>query len=191
MPVITGNDLVNKFRSFEYVPYQWGGCQPETGWDCSGAVNCICGRFFQLALPGVGPGQFNINSPHGPVVGDWIQWVGVTRGTFPQVAPAPGDIIAWGPNVHMGMAFSTTRFVSAANPQQGTIEADIGSFFPFAPYVLRLLQTRIGASLPSIPRPPGPGADDYSPTISKTAGSLTSAGKAGYSAAVAIKSLRR
>jgi len=91
----------------------------------------------------------------------------------------------------MGMAINSTRFVSAANPTDGTIEADIGSFFSFAPAVLRLLQVRIGAALPAIPRPPGPGADDYSPTILRTAEQVSNAGKSAYNAAVAIRSLRR
>lgn len=191
MPVITGNDLVRTFQSYEYVPYLWGGWTPGTGWDCSGACNWIIGGIYHLALPGVGPYQFNQNYGHGPVVADWIQWVGVTRGDFPHVSPVPGDLIAWAPNSHMGMAINATRFVSAANPSQGTIEADIDGFFPFAPFVLRLIEVRVGASLPTIPNPPGPGADDYSPRISNTASQIAGAGRLAYHSAAAIKSLRR
>lgn len=155
MPVITGNDLVGTFRTYEYVPYLWGGWTPGTGWDCSGAVNWIVGGIYHLAIPGVGPGAFGENYGHGPVVADWISWIGVTRGAFPNVSPLPGDLIAWGPNQHIGMAINAGRFVSAANPQDGTIEADISGFFTYAPYVLRLLQTRIGATVPAgVPIPP-------------------------------------
>jgi cell wall-associated NlpC family hydrolase len=190
MPNVTGNDLVTAFRGFEWVNYLWGGASPGTGWDCSGAINWVVGERFLLAIPGYSPGQWTSGQGHGPVVQDWAQWIGVTRGGFGQVTPEPGDLVAWLPNVHMGMAINGTRFVSAANPSLGTIEADIGSFFPFYPVVLRLLQIRTGAALATIPRPPGPGPDDYSPTIRRTAQQVASAGKSGYNAAVAIRNLR-
>lgn len=155
MPSITGEQLVSTFRHFEFVPYVWGGASTALGWDCSGACNNIVGWQYHLAIPGHNAGGFNPFFEHGPVVADWIQWIGVTKGVFGPVTPAPGDLIAWGPNVHMGMAFSATRFVSAANPTDGTIEADIGTFFNFAPYVLRLTEVVIGATLPSgVPIPP-------------------------------------
>ena len=173
MAVITGNMLVDKFRQYEYVRYTWGGASPDTGWDCSGACNYIIGWLFKLDIPGFGPGAWGPGAGHGPVVGDWIQWVGVTRGVFGPVVPAPGDLIAWGPNVHMGMAIDGTRFVSAANPNDGTIEANIGSFFTWAPFVLRLLQTRTGATTPpGLPIPRLPAASsmtNWSGTISATA----------------------
>lgn len=188
--LITGSDLVNWLRSKEFVRYVWGGANPITGWDCSGCMNWVIGAQFHLAIPGYAPYGFNDMSGHGPVVQDWIDWIGVTRGVFPNVSPLPGDLIAWQPNVHIGMAFSPTQFVSAANPNQGTIEADIGSFFPWAPFVLRLVQIRAGATLPSIPAPPGPGNDDYSPRISRTAEQLAEAGRNAYRQAAAIRSLR-
>ena len=191
MAETTGTSLVNSFRQLEHVRYLWGGSDPISGWDCSGAVNWVCGFIYKLAIPGFGPGQFRVGSGHGPVVADWIQWSGVTRGSFGPVQPRAGDLIAWAPNVHMGMAINSTRFVSAANPNQGTIEADIGSFFNYAPFVLRLLQVRIGASLPSIPAAPGPGRDDYSPTIVGTSRHLGAAGQSAYKSAVAIRELRR
>lgn len=176
MATITGNMLADFMKSALGAPYVWGGSNPISGWDCSGAMNFDIGAHFHLAIPGFGPGQYNDTSGHGPVVGDWIQWVGVTKGVFGPVQPLPGDLIAWGPNVHMGMAVSNTRFISAANPSAGTIEADIGSFFTWAPFVLRLLQIRIGAQTVSTPNPPGPGRDDYSPTVRSTAQAIKSAG---------------
>ena len=178
--VITGNDLVNTFRSFEFVPYSWGGYTPNTGWDCSGACNWICGGIYHLAIPGFNPGSFGFNSGHGPVVADWIQWAGVTRGVFGPVIPAPGDLIAWGPNQHMGMAIDGTRMVSAENPTDGTKEADIGSFFSFAPFVLRLLQIRIGATVPAgVPTPSLPAAS----AMTNWSGWISSAADRGNGAA--------
>lgn len=191
MTLLTGNDLVNKFRSFGDVPYQWGGASQVLGWDCSGAINNIVGWQFHLAIPAHNPGGFNPAFEHGPVVADWISWIGVTRGNFPDVTPQPGDLIAWGPNTHMGMAVSATRLRSAENPNAGTREDDIAGFFSFNPFVLRLLQVTIGTSLPSIPRAPGPGGDDYSPTIRNTALHITEAGRKSLSTAAAIRSLRR
>jgi cell wall-associated NlpC family hydrolase len=181
---------VDKFRTYEWVAYVWGGYIPTRGWDCSGACNWVCGNDFQLAIPGFGPGGFNPGSGHGPVVGDWIQWIGVAKYAFGPVTPQPGDLIAWGPNVHMGMAINGTRFVSAANPTDGTFEADIATFFPYSPYILRILQVLIRPSLPSVPPAPGPGRDDYSPTITRTSQKMQSAGQSAYRAAVAIRGLR-
>lgn len=189
--LITGQMLIDKFLSFGDVPYAWGGASPVIGWDCSGACNNIAGYQFHLSIPGIDSGGFNPFFEHGPVVADWIQWSGVTRGNFPHTTPVPGDLIAWGPNVHMGMAINATQFRSAANPTDGTITADIDGFFNYAPYVLRLLQVRTGATLPDIPRPPGPGADDYSPTVRNTSSQINGAGLDAYRASRAIASLRR
>jgi cell wall-associated NlpC family hydrolase len=175
MALTNGDALVRTFRQYEYVRYAWSGNSPDTGWDCSGAINWVCGFKYKLLIPGFGAGQYGPGSGHGPVVQDWIQWTGVTKGVFGPVKPAAGDLIAWGPNVHMGMAINGSRFVSAANPSAGTIEADIGSFFTWAPYVLRLLQVRTGASLPSLPGAPGPGRDDYSHKVHNSASNVRAA----------------
>lgn len=190
MPVITGNMLVDVFRQYEYVGYAWGGASPDTGWDCSGACNWIIGYKFHLAIPGFMPGTYGPGAGHGPVVADWIQWIGATRGGFPGVQPMPGDLIAWGPNAHMGMAINSQRFVSAANPSQGTIEADINGFFSYNPYVLRLLQIRIGATTPAgLPLPPATprGAmTDWSRAVQETAihAARSAASLHGYAAAI-------
>lgn len=173
MAPITGNDLVRTEEQYEWVAYLWGGSNPNTGWDCSGMQNWIIGGIYHLAIPGFAPGAFGVFSGHGPVVADWIQSSLVTRGTFGPVQPLPGDLIAWGPNQHMGMALNATRFVSAANPFRGTIEADIGSFFNYTPYVLRLLQVQIGATAPygtiGYTPPSARSMTDWSVAISATA----------------------
>lgn len=155
MPRITGADLVSTFRHFENVPYAWGGASTVLGWDCSGACNNIVGWQYKLAIPGHNAGGFDPYFEHGPVVADWLQWIGVTQGIYGPVQPLPGDLIAWGPNQHMGMAIDAANFVSAANPSQGTIEAPISGFFNYTPYVLRLTEVVIGAGLPAgVPVPP-------------------------------------
>lgn len=172
MPIVTGADLVFTERRFEYVPYQWGGYTPNTGWDCSGMQNWVIGAIYKLAIPGVPAGSYGFNSGHGPVVADWINWVGVQRGVFGPVTPVAGDLLAWGPNVHMGMAINGTRFVSAANPGSGTIEADIGSFFNYFPVVLRLLEIRVGATVPQgVPVPQLPAAS----SMTNWSGTITAA----------------
>lgn len=179
-PIPSGNQLVATFRSFEWVSYVWGGSSPGTGWDCSGACNWVVAERWLLSIPGHVAGTWTSAQGHGPVVADWIAWGGVTLGMFGPVQPLPGDLIAWGPNQHMGMAIDNTRFVSAANPQQGTIEADIGTFFNWAPFVLRLRQvsltgsTTLGIPQPT-PLPPDP--------MTNWAGSIRTAAGHGNSAA--------
>lgn len=148
MAAITGGDLVRTERQYEWVAYVWGGSNPQTGWDCSGMQNWIFGGVYHLAIPGFGADTFNTFSGHGPVVADWIQWIGVARSAWSPGRSVAGDLIAWGPNQHMGLAIDGSRFISAANPFSGTIEADIGSFFNYTPYILRVLQTEIGATAP-------------------------------------------
>lgn len=153
-PIPSGNQLVATFRSFEWVGYVWGGSCPGTGWDCSGACNWVCGDRWRLSIPGQLAGTWTCGQGHGPNVASWIAWGGVTLGMFGAVQPLPGDLIAWGPNQHMGMAIDATRFVSAANPTDGTIEADIGSFFNWTPFVLRLRQVSLaGGTTVGIPQP--------------------------------------
>lgn len=148
MAVITGNDLVATERQYEWVAYVWGGSNPQTGWDCSGMQNWIFGGIYHLAIPGFNAHTFDTFSGHGPVVADWIQWIGVAKGMWAPGRSVAGDIIAWGPNQHMGLAIDGNRFVSAANPFQGTFEADIGSFFNYTPYILRNIQIQTGATAP-------------------------------------------
>lgn len=173
-PIPSGNQLVATFRSFEWVGYTWGGSCPGTGWDCSGACNWVVADRYGLSMPGQLAGTWTCGQGHGPVVADWIAWGGVTLGMFGAVQPLPGDLIAWGPNQHMGMAIDNTRFVSAANPSQGTFEADIGSFFNWTPFVLRLRQVSlIGGTTVGIPSPsplPLNPLTNWAATISLTAG---------------------
>lgn len=173
MAVITGADLVRTFRQYEWVAYVWGGSNPQTGWDCSGACNWMLGGIYHLAIPGFNADTFSTFSGHGPVVADWIQWIGVNRGAWAPGRSVAGDLIAWGPNQHMGIAIDGNRFISAANPFQGTIEADIGSFFNYAPFILRDLEIQTGATAPvgtiGYTPPAAHSMTDWSVAISATA----------------------
>lgn len=154
MAVKTGLELVTEFRRFEWVGYTWGGSSPGTGWDCSGACNWITGEWGLLDIPGHLRGTWTSAQGHGPVVADWINWSGVVREPWGPDNTVAGDLIAWGPNQHMGMAFDALNFVSAANPNQGTIEAPIGQFFNYEPWRLRLVDLIVsGGTTVGIPSP--------------------------------------
>lgn len=190
MPKTTGQELINTFLTYNYVGYAWGGASPDTGWDCSGACNYVVGWLYKLAIPGYGPGEYGPGKGHGPDVGEWCDWIGVGKGAFPNVRPSPGDLIAWQPNVHMGMAVNATQFMSAENPSAGTRVDDISGFFNWDPLVLRIIQLGIGPSLPSLPGAPGPGADDYSPHIHSAGEQVSAAGIDVAKYATAIRGLR-
>lgn len=173
-PLPSGSQLVATFRSFEWVGYTWGGSCPGTGWDCSGACNWVTGDRWGLSIPGHLAGTWTCGQGHGPVVADWIAWGGVTLGQFPFVTPEAGDLVAWGPNQHMGMAMDGQTFVSAANPSQGTIEATINGFFNYDPFVLRIRQVSLGGGttlgIPQpAPLPPDP-MTNWAATVRAAAG---------------------
>src|SRR5258708_3854601 len=78
-------------------------------------------------------------SSHGPDVASWIAWNGVERHALGNIKP--GDILAWGPNQHMGIAVSSSEMVSAENPQLGTRKSTFQGFGVTPPIVLRLRAT--------------------------------------------------
>jgi cell wall-associated NlpC family hydrolase len=119
------------------VKYVWGGASPATGWDCSGAVNYVLCHDLLLDIPGYRAGTFS-GAQHGPNVASWLasNLVQIISGS-----PQPGDLIAWGPNEHMGIAISATDMVSAEDPAQGTGQSPIAGFFATAPVILRLKAT--------------------------------------------------
>lgn len=123
------------------VPYVWGGASPTDGWDCSGMDNYILGHDFGLTLPGNITG-FD-GSWHGPVVASYILWSGGTH--VPESDIQPGDLICYPPNVHMGIAISSTQFVSAQDAAAGTGVSNIRGWIPFV--VVRPNAYQSGASL--------------------------------------------
>jgi cell wall-associated NlpC family hydrolase len=92
-------------------PYVWGA------WDCSGFMNHVFGQDLSMAIPGYQAGTYTGPPPHGPVVSDWIAWDGAVTIPGP---PQPGDLVCFGPDVHIGMATSSDQFISALNPALGT-----------------------------------------------------------------------
>ena len=99
------------------VPYVWGGADPVSGWDCSGAVNWVLGHDLGMTLPG-GIKGFD-GSYHGPVVLDYAAWGGAVT----VASPVAGDLCIWagsGADGHIGIAISPQRMVAALDPALGT-----------------------------------------------------------------------
>lgn len=118
------------------VRYVWGGASPATGWDCSGMVNYVLAHDCGLDIPGIKGGTFT-GRQHGPDVAEWLAWSGVEHVGTAQAA-RPGDLVAWGPNEHIGIVLHGTTMISAEDPAQGTREASFNGFFHVPPIVLRL-----------------------------------------------------
>jgi cell wall-associated NlpC family hydrolase len=116
------------------VRYVWGGANPKTGWDCSGLVNYVIGHDEGLDIPGVPRSQHFNGSFHGPDVASWLAWPGVQHVTQHQ----PGDLVAWGPNEHMGIVVSASDCVSALDPALGTQRTQISVTHTGVPTYLRL-----------------------------------------------------
>ena len=114
---VSGDQIAADAQRYIGHPYVWGG------WDCSGMVSHVLSADLGLALPGYRAGLFQGPPPHGPVVSVYIAWSGARNVGI----PAPGDLVCFGPDVHIGIAISASRMVSALNPQLGTQESDIGS----------------------------------------------------------------
>lgn len=133
----TGAAIANDALKYVGHPYRWGGANPQ-GWDCSGFVNWVCGHDLFLAIPGLPRGTQFDGQNHGPDVAQWLAWSGVAHITGP---PQAGDLVAWGPNFHMGIATSGTDLISALNPAQGTRVTPIAVTHTGVPTYLRLRAT--------------------------------------------------
>lgn len=126
---------VSKYIGFKYT---WGGANPQRGFDCSGLDNWAIGHDLMLSIPGLPRGTKFDGQNHGPDVAQWLAWSGVAHVTGP---PQVGDIVAWGPNAHMGVAVSATDMVSALNPAQGIRRTPIAVTHVGVPTYLRLRAT--------------------------------------------------
>ena len=90
--------LVQTALGLEGVPYQWGGDQPGTGFDCSGFVQYVLGQ-HNIAAPRTAAEQF--------LIGKQVELDQVRAGDlvfFSTVAPGAS---------HVGLAVSSEEFVHA------------------------------------------------------------------------------
>ncbi len=81
------------------VPYRWGGDSPATGFDCSGFIRFVYGR-FGITLPHSSYGDFDLG-------------IRVPRGSL-----RPGDLVFFDGVGHVGMYIGNGRFIHA--PHSGT-----------------------------------------------------------------------
>ena len=91
-PKLTGRQFVTEARRFLGIPYLWGGIT-NAGFDCSGLVQTICGR-FGLTLPRDTKDQI--------LMGDSI----------PRAEVKTGDLLFF--NRHVGFAVSSDQIIHAS-----------------------------------------------------------------------------
>jgi len=119
----TGTWIAQDAQRYIGAGYVWGGVPGPSGvgpWDCSSFSNAVIGRDLKLAIPLYKPGTYHGQS-HGPTTTVWLVWSGAF--TINRADTAPGDLCIW--QSHMGIAVSATRYVSAYDSQEGTIERNI------------------------------------------------------------------
>jgi hypothetical protein len=124
----TGAAIASDAIAYLGSPYVWGGAPgtrigTDAGTDCSGFVNMVLGRDLGMAVPGYGAGQYT-GAEHGGTVADYIAWGGATT-LGKGETPVAGDLVCYGPDVHIGIATSAADFCSALNPSLGTLVTDI------------------------------------------------------------------
>jgi cell wall-associated NlpC family hydrolase len=104
--------------------YAWAKANPYDGFDCSGLVNYVIGHDLNWPIPGypLGHKQFD-GSSHGPIVGQWF-----TTDLCTTVAtPAPGDLVIWGPNTHIGVYAGGGQMVDAPDLGQNVKQEKVWS----------------------------------------------------------------
>src|SRR6266851_633263 len=100
---VTGQMIAEAALKYNGAGYAWGG-DPSKGagnWDCSSFVNWVIGHDLRLSIPQ--DSRYD-GSSHGPDVAAWILWSGVKH--IAGGKARPGDLLAWGPNEHIGVAIS-------------------------------------------------------------------------------------
>lgn len=108
------------------VRYVWGGANPRSGADCSGLLNWDVNRVLRMAIPGYPrPGSFPGTPVHGPVVSDWLATDLCV--TVAAAAAQPGDLVIFGPDVHIGVYAGGGQMVSALNPGLGVAQTPVGA----------------------------------------------------------------
>src|SRR5687767_13777136 len=90
--------LIQTALGLEGAPYQWGGDQPDTGFDCSGFVQYVLGQ-HQIRAPRTAAEQFQIGTP--------VEFEQIRAGDlvfFSTVSPGAS---------HVGLAVNSEEFVHA------------------------------------------------------------------------------
>jgi cell wall-associated NlpC family hydrolase len=98
LALVGASALIRTARSLEGTPYQWGGDDPSTGFDCSGFVQYVLAK-HQVALPRTSAEQY--------LMGTEIDLEHVRAGDlvfFSTVAPGAS---------HVGLAINRDEFVHA------------------------------------------------------------------------------
>jgi cell wall-associated NlpC family hydrolase len=101
---VTGGDVVADAQQYLGVPYQWGGTEPSTGFDCSGLVQHVYGD-LGITLPRTSQEQVNVGTP----VANLAQ-------------AQPGDLVFFEPTSsgpgHVGIYIGNGQMIDA--PHTGT-----------------------------------------------------------------------
>lgn len=143
----TGAALLAVFKSqIGKVRYVWGGANPRTGADCSGLMSWDLNRVLRVGIPGYPrAGSFPGTPVHGPVVSDYLQWDGAV--TVAAAAAEPGDLVIFGPDVHIGVYAGNGEMVSALNPGLGVAQTPVNATNPGDVPTYRRVRALPGAAI--------------------------------------------
>jgi hypothetical protein len=106
-----GEQIVQTARGFLGIPYEWGGTQPEEGFDCSGLTMATY-RLNGLKLPRTSRQQYRAGRPVGP---DELQ---------------KGDLVFFAPEnrvSHVGVYAGNGRFIHAPSTGKNVRISSLGS----------------------------------------------------------------
>jgi len=130
---VTGIVIAQKAMQYQGAGYVWGGNASSIGnWDCSSFVSKVLGQDCGLPLPGGkwGDPGFPPGS-HGPTTLEYMLYgTGIS-----QADVRAGDLVV--SVEHMGIAISSTQYISAHSPESGTGVSDFPAGFPAGPPIYR------------------------------------------------------
>lgn len=129
-PGVTGQQVVDRAKTYLGVPYVWGGTDPQSGLDCSGLVQRVY-RDLGIELPRVSRDQAQ---------------AGVPVGSMDQARP--GDLLAFGhPVHHIGIYIGDGQMIEAPRPG---LSVRIGPVYETPSAIRRVLPeaATFGSALP-------------------------------------------